>query len=75
MVNSEDTAFLNDADGIAQIVYIILRGDKFRSFNDLKFAYYKAKRNFHSFLSGETVACADDFEISYTLRHDLQKNL
>ena len=72
IVTFDDASFSNNADGSTQLGYLILLADKTGNANVLQFASYKAKRVVRSVLSGETIAFADAFDSSFTLRHDLQ---
>ena len=75
LVSFFDACFALNADLSPQLGYLILLCDKHNNANVLNFNSYKSRRVVRSVMGGETYAFSGAFDISYTMRYDLKKNV
>ena len=67
-----DSSFANNIDLSSQLGFIILLCDKYDNCNILYFSSHKSRRIVRSVLGGEVYAFADAFDVSYTIKRDLE---
>lgn len=73
LIVHSDSSFANMADLKTELGFVILLSNETTIVNRLHHRIYKCKRVVGSVLGAETHACADDFDASYAIRHDLQQ--
>ena len=69
-----DSSFANNTDLTCQLGHIIVLSD-YKQANILSYASKKGKRVVRSILAGETHAFAEAFDISFTIKKDLERIL
>lgn len=70
-----DASFKNNVDNTSQLGYIIFLTDASGKCCVISFSSHKSRRVTRSSMAGETIALAEAFDLSFILKHDLQRML